>query len=276
MNTSHIDFYDILEKGDVYELIDSVEDCKDAIWDAWNAQPRESMEPVLKLAVQETEGVKNRKPELRISSAYHMGRLDGYTEAFEKLFRAEQGLRAAERELPAPSPKALQIMQVLYEKGNMRHGELADAVGSSYSALTNMMKKLLLSGAVASTRSGRNTHYHLTEIGRSYFQRGQEQEDSVRVLKEAIRSAVAEGVRTALSQKTGDPAERGDADGGANAQCLRVSDRIVPYINHERQEPLAIERILKDGPTYYVEFVTDMTNMEDEAVLPLYFGAQVG
>ena len=50
----------------------------------------------------------------------------------------------------------------------------------------------------------------------------------------------------------------------------------MPYINHERQEPLAIERILKDGPTYYVEFVTDMTNMEDEAVLPLYFGAQVG
>jgi len=50
----------------------------------------------------------------------------------------------------------------------MRHGELAEAADLSGSALTNMMKRILSSGAADCTRIGKNAWYMLTKAGRRY------------------------------------------------------------------------------------------------------------
>lgn len=54
---------------------------------------RENFEIPLRIAIQQVESRKIESPQLNVSPEYHLGRLDGYTEAFEKIFRMEQKVK---------------------------------------------------------------------------------------------------------------------------------------------------------------------------------------
>ena len=152
----------------LYDIIDQNEERKESLWAAWERD--EGLENLLRLAIQEVEAQKVKHPELNISTSYQMGRIDGYTELLERLFRARDCYKAIRNNPGLQTEKSQHILAILYKMGEALHVDLADAVGSSYSSLTEEMKEMLLSGAVEATRFGRNTRYCLTHAGRRYYE----------------------------------------------------------------------------------------------------------
>ena len=65
-----------------------------------------------------------------------MGRLDGYTELLERLFRARECDKAIRNNPGLQTEKSQHILAILYKMGEALHVDLADAVGSSYSSLS--------------------------------------------------------------------------------------------------------------------------------------------
>ena len=155
---------DVVDTGDLYSVLEKTYEYEEALWMTWTDDRNGAFETTLRQAIQEIEQVKDLRPEYNISIQYQIGRLDGWTEAFERLYRAEESVSKAAGALSGLSAKAKMILECLYKnREGMRHGELAAAIGSSDSSLTNIMKRVLLSGAVESVRSGKNTMYYLTE-----------------------------------------------------------------------------------------------------------------
>lgn len=245
-----------LEREDLFFVIDYIEDYKEHLLHEWKDAQHENFETVLRLAIQEIEQIKNQHSYLNCSIPYQLGKLDGYTDIFERLFRAEESMRAVKQSLVKQTPKTRQILLCLYRNGGMRHGELAAAVGSSYSSLTNMMKKVLLSGAVESTRSGKNTYYYLTEVGRQYCEQQDQRRDELQSL---IRMVVEDSIRKVLLYSSVDSTTKKDV-----SQQLKVSDRFIPIFNNETYDPLSIVSISAIGDIKYVELSGVLTNTEDD------------
>ena len=215
---------------DFFSLLDHVEEQKETLWTTWKANGRQDFESAIRIVIQDVESYKNRYPELNVSASYLLGKLDGYTELFEQLYREEQRVYKVAEALP---PKAHQILLYLNEHDGTRHGELAAAIGSSYSSLTNIMKKVLFSGAVEAVRSGRNTCYHLTETGRHYCDRCLHNEGDD--LTHTIRRVVRETVRVMLDEVR-------EAN-SLPAYQLREGDTFTPVIDSEIRRPLVLNRI---------------------------------
>lgn len=237
---------------DFFSAMDHVEEQKDALWTAWMSNGRQDFESVIRMAIQDVESLKRRYPELNVSVHYLMGRLDGYTELFERLYREEQRICAAAEELTPQTPKVRQILLYLYKNDGTRHGDLATAIGSSYSSLTNIMKKVLLSGTVEAVRSGRNTCYHLTEAGRQYCERSLHSDNS---LTRMIREIVQETVQAVFNNLEEDELQ---------TQRLQVGDKMTPIVNNEMKEPVIIDRIIKAGNRKYAE-CSSIKNTEENA-----------
>lgn len=161
---------DVVSSNDYYPVLDAVDEYKSSLWDAWENRQKESFEPVLKQTIQDVEYTKNRHVEYNFSISYAVGVLDGWTELMEKLYRTEESMKKAIQELSGQGSKARMVLECLYEHDGMRHGELATAIGSSESSLSNIMKRMLFSRAVESVRSGRNTFYYLSEIGKRCYE----------------------------------------------------------------------------------------------------------
>lgn len=245
---------DLVEKEDYYYALDCVQDQKEALLKAWQEGPHREFERCIRLAIQDVESVKIQNPRFAISIEYLIGTLDGYTELLEKLFRTENRMHMITETLTRQSPKVRQILLCLYERDDgIKHGELADKIGSSYSSLTNIMKKVLFSGAVEATRSGRNTYYYLTDVGRQYCE---QQGNSENELRQIIQTAVKEAVRQAFE---GIEAAR-DSLGQ-----LKVGDTFIPVIDNEIGNPLAFESTVKIGNLKYPNFRT-ISNVEDRSI----------
>lgn len=161
---------DAVSSNDYYPVLDVVDEYKSSLWDAWENRQQKPFEPILRQAIQDVEHTKNRHVEYNFSISYAVGVLDGWTELMEKLYRTEEDMKKVTLELSGQGAKARMVMECLYEHDGMRHGELAAAIGSSESSLSNIMKRMLLSGSVKSVRSGRNTFYYLSEIGKRCYE----------------------------------------------------------------------------------------------------------
>ena len=103
--------------------------------------------------------------------SYYLGIFEGMIRILGDISQTENERDAITKLIAAQSPRTSQILYCLYEnnKGHgMRHGELATAVGQSESALSNIMKRILQSGAVEVSRTGKNTFYTLSLAGQRY------------------------------------------------------------------------------------------------------------
>lgn len=243
---------------DFFSAMDHVEEQKEALWTTWMANGRQDFESAIRMAIQDVESLKNRYPELNVSVQYVMGKLDGYTELFERLYREEQRVYAITEELTSQTPKARQILLYLYEHDGTRHGDLAAVVGSSYSSLTNIMKKVLLSGAVEAVRSGRNTCYHLTEAGRQYCDHCLRSDNG---LKHMIREIVCETVHEVLESQV----EQKEDD--LVTQRLQPGESFTPVVNNEVQNPLRLKSIWRLGNQKFAECSCMENEEEEDSVL---------
>ena len=237
---------------DLYTTMNEIEEQKEALWTAWMGS--EDFEDPLRLAIQEVEVRKLENPELNVSVSYQLGRLDGYVELFEQLFRAKERESAVRNDSDLRTDKVCRILRTLYRVGEMRHGELADAVGSSYSSLTNIMKKVLLSGAVEAVRSGRNTRYHLTDAGRRYCEQNLLGEDK---FFDRISEAAREGVKKALQS----------TEESTLAQRLQAGDQFAFKLNNEIHDSVEIKNITTVGSWKFAELCEVVENTEEEETL---------
>lgn len=241
---------------DFFSVMDHVEEQKETLWTTWTASDRQDFESVIRMAIQDVESLKNCYPELNVSVPYVLGKLDGYTELFERLYREEQRVYTVTEELAAQTPKARQILLRLYEHDGLRHGDLAAAVGSSYSSLTNIMKKVLLSGAVEAVRSGRNTCYHLTEAGRQYCDYClRSDNDFTRMIREIALKAAREVAQMRLEVPEGS---------GLPTRRLQAGDRVTPIIGNEIQDTVTIDSIVELGNQKFAECSRCMENAEED------------
>lgn len=76
--------------SDFYTILGKVEEQKESLLNAWISREHQDFERIIRLAIQGIESEKNRNPELNISIQYQLGKLDGYTELLEQLYRKEQ------------------------------------------------------------------------------------------------------------------------------------------------------------------------------------------
>lgn len=87
-----------MNNADLFSILDKVSDEESHLLDEWFLH-RENFETPLRLAIQDVESEKVKNPKLNVSSEYHRGRLDGYTEAFEALFRGEEKMKEVLRKI---------------------------------------------------------------------------------------------------------------------------------------------------------------------------------
>ena len=134
---------------------------------------------IIRISSQKSKQAKRRLGNLseREEASYYLGMLAGIEAVFQILYTAEERDRQVVEMASLQSARTDEILRCLYTSNGgqgMRHGELAKAIGVSYSSLTNTMKKVLQSGAVTAVRTGKNTFYTLTPVGQRYCSKKQD------------------------------------------------------------------------------------------------------
>lgn len=76
----------------LFLILDRVFDEESHLLNEWFVH-RDNFETALRLVIQKVESKKVKIPQLNMSTEYHLGRLDGYTEAFEAIFRNEEKVK---------------------------------------------------------------------------------------------------------------------------------------------------------------------------------------
>lgn len=203
-----IKLHDAVENEDVDLVWKYLSGFETELLNAWvNDDSHREFETLLRLTEQKSARAKRKlsKWSLREQLFYYLGILDGFVRIFRELFREEERDRSVITLAATQSAKTDQILLRLYTKNGgqgMRHGELADALGVSYSALTNTMKRVLQSGAVEAARTGKNTYYTLTVAGRRYCARKQEQERAFAPSQEQLIGMLTDTIQKAYQPKT--------------------------------------------------------------------------
>lgn len=162
---------DAIEKQDLLQVMNCIESKKEALNKVWGEKDHKNVETTLRLLIQEIESIKNDNPSLEEDISYHLGRLDGFIESYEEVYRAEKQMEVATEVLSENNDMLTKILQCLYDSGReMSHSELAKAVGCTNNELKTSMKKILLSGTVRYLHLGKNTTYYITEVGKRYVE----------------------------------------------------------------------------------------------------------
>lgn len=160
------------ENGSWDRIATAVHETVCMVLDSWLAPSRDkSIDDILRACMQEWEAATADR-ELEFSADYYFGQLEGVLMTLDELRVAEKRRSELLREAVKGGKKFSAVLEQLYTAGNrgMRHGELAVAVDSSPNSLTGIMKRVVDSGAVTVSRSGKNTHYMLSEAGRRYWE----------------------------------------------------------------------------------------------------------
>ena len=241
-----------IERDDFLGVLKYVNGRTEDLNEAWNETDHENIENILRILIQEVEDIRSEYPEQIMKINYQLGILDGFMTAYEEVYRAEKRLNAAAEELSRHSAKSMQILQCLYEQGTMCHSDLAEAVNSSNSSLTNIMKKILLSGAVRSARTGKNTLYYLTETGKRCCK------PLPKLELEKLKREV-ELLRKELEKMSVMAAANGIPE-----QKLHAGEQIIPILDGNYMPTVNVCEIIKIGNPKYVIF--ESTNKESDGV----------
>ena len=173
------DLLSLLRSEDYYGLLNYSLDTEQELVEAWYSKPIEDFRIKLKKAFQEYLYAKGTVSEIEYSISFALGKIEGIINTYSVLLQEEEGKNAIIKETAANSEKARQILRALYNVGNngIRHGELADMVGTSDSSLTNIMKRMLRSGAVEAARTGKNTFYKLSSTGKHFWEQSEKENE---------------------------------------------------------------------------------------------------
>ena len=169
MSNREFDLRQAVIDGDRVGVECFVADEQNEILKQWRAGERKELGPALQRSLQKSHRARWQlvRPEQEIP--YQLGAWEGWLQAFHVLYEDEEREYDIVEMAVAKSPNADKIIRFLYQYGQpIRHGELAEKLGMSDSALSNAMKRVVGCGAVSASRTGRNTRYTLTPAAIQY------------------------------------------------------------------------------------------------------------
>lgn len=167
-NAKQTDLAELLSAQNPIPLQRNVAHYVNTLRKTWLSPDHDALNPLLQSYAQQLQRAQRALPDKGEEiCAYSLGMLAGAVDLISTLYRAEQQDADISR---LRNKGSLEILQALSSR-SMYHGELADALGKSYSALSNIMKTVLRSGAVQAARSGRHTYYSLTPAGHRFIQK---------------------------------------------------------------------------------------------------------
>ena len=245
MRTENADLIQAASTRDLYSLQCLIVDGQNEILQSWLAPSQEVFHTQLRLNMQKSARARRRliRPEDEIP--YHLGVWDGWLQAFHALDDAQSRENDIISMAVEKSPKTEEIIRFLYQNDHaLCHKELADALGMSYSALSNAMKRVIASGAVSVSRTGRNTRYTLTPAARRYCRQKAKWEWEDPGKKQQVTELIgsleqlADRLKKQLSERPV-PAEEQRVSAG---DCLRL------YVKDKLSSPKYASQIITMGP----------------------------
>lgn len=167
-----------VKHADVPKVQNYVAEYRNKCMELWFSNAHDELEDSLRLLEQNFARVDRALGEAsdREMVFCYAGMMKGVLQVLRQLLKEEAWDADVEELAALQSAKTDRILLCLYNHSSgmgMRHGELAEAVDLSSSALTNMMKRILSSGAADCTRIGKNAWYTLTKAGRRYCEKKQ-------------------------------------------------------------------------------------------------------
>lgn len=264
-NTIWKNLYDAVEVSDSCAVAECVEDIEDYIVERWQEGVREEFERTLRLYIQKSQRMERDLISEKQQIPYQLGLASGLVRAFEQIHRKEGEREGIVEVLAQCSGKTRRILDVLYQdrERGMQHGALAEAIGSTASSLTNLMKKVLQSGAVEASRRGKNTYYMLTAAGERYCAQqqrsqydalfsGAQRDNLVDTLVEAMRRYYEAGQKQPVKEQT-----------------IEVGDHVIPFSESEVGPEYYVKSITGAGSVKYMEMIRDsfkenMVNQEPQ------------
>lgn len=187
MSQTNVDLKQAVADQDLCTIQCFVVDQQNTLLKDWLNEPHESFRSTLQRSLQKSHRVKRQLIDSKDEIPYQMGVWEGWIQAFRALYDEESKENDILELAVAKSPNTAKIIRFLYQYGRpICHGELADALGMNYSALTNAMKRVISCGAVSAFRTGRNTRYTLTAAGRQYCQKEMKWENTLSKSQELL------------------------------------------------------------------------------------------
>lgn len=171
MNNASVDLKQAIIDQDLYTIQCFMVDEQNSILKNWLDEPSQVFCSSLQRSLQKLSRVKRQFITPGDEIPYQLGFWEGWLQAFRSLYDEENKKKDILELAVAKSPNTAKIIRFLYQYGKpICHGNLADALGMNYSALTNAMKRAIGCGAVSASRTGRNTRYTLTPAAKQYCQ----------------------------------------------------------------------------------------------------------
>ena len=173
------EFYTAIEDNNPMILREGIAEVENKLFHAWFDSNRQIFEDELAVCIQRAKRARKQLDEWRNNPAYQLGKLEGLVQAYSSLYQEEKRQNTIDHEItaiiPRPGGVTRKILYVLYDLLSsdqwITHGALARKVETTETSLTNIMKKLVLSHAVESEKSGKYTNYRLTEAGKRYYEK---------------------------------------------------------------------------------------------------------
>lgn len=172
------EFYEAIITNEVSTLRNGIAEIESKLFEGWSNPNHETFGELLGMCTRRAKRSRGYLQGWQDSAFYHVGFLMGLVSAYSTLFQAESEQTAIDqyvaKALPNPGSMTRKIfdkLSKLYTHGEwISHGVLAKEIGTTDASLSNIMKRLILSQAVESEKSGRYTNYRLTAAGQRYFE----------------------------------------------------------------------------------------------------------
>lgn len=201
----------------------------------WINSAREEFQTYLSLKLQKSMRTKKMLIHEEDEISYQLGVWEGWLRAFLALQEEELKENDIISMAVEKSPKTGQIILCLYQNGRtMQHGALARTLDMSYNALTNAMKRVISSGAVSVSRTGRSTHYTLTPAACKYCREKLERE--AQVTASVKIEALAESLEKIAKQLK-----------ASEALSVKPADQIHLYNNEYLSDAKRVASIIQFG-----------------------------
>ena len=246
MNNMSIDLKQAIMEQDIYSIECFVVDQQSILLNEWYDKSHQAFHTTLQRALQKSHRIKQQFFTAKDEIPYQMGVWEGFLQAFRTLYEEENTESDILEMAVAKSPNTAKIIHFLYQYGRpICHGELADALAMTHSALSNAMKRVIGCGAVSASRTGRNTRYTLTTAAKQYCKKETKWN---KVLPKSKELALLEELIAMYQHKA--KAESSYASVGNHVRLYKNGKEIFP----ERQQ---LKSISTFGTEKIIELVSD-------------------
>lgn len=225
MSGKNINLEQAITGQDLYAVQCFVVDQQNLLLKDWLDDSHRSFHANLQRSLQTSHRVKRHLVASKDEIPYQLGVWEGWIQAFRTLHDEENRENDIIQLAAAKSPNTAKIIRFLYQyERPIYHGELADALGMRYNTLTNAMKRVIESGAVSASRTGRNTRYVLTPAAKQYCRKQIKWEKTLSksreaiLLEELIKIYQSKGNAGGLSVSAGDSIRISEGNGELSEQ----------------------------------------------------------